>query len=104
MTIRIALCSSSIASCLDTVKALRNDGIPSEKIYVVTNIATRDTIRNNYDLRNMDGSVFSSHYLIQNVKDVITLANFNSLFPSAEILSDYQERIEGGSMVVAIME
>ncbi|MGP6146027.1 hypothetical protein [Jeotgalibaca sp. A122] len=104
MKIRIETCTTSIATSLNTVRKLREDGIPKEHIYIVTNIASKDTILNNYDLRNEDGSIFSSHSLIENVKDILTVPEFKKTGHPLDTLQKYQERIEFGSIIVAVVE
>lgn len=102
MDIRIATTTTSITNCLDAVKNLRNDGSAKEDLFVVTNLATREIIMNNNNLRQDDGSVFSSHSLIQNVKHIMTLSELEKTGPLPEALVPYKERIEFGSMVIAV--
>lgn len=71
MDIQIVAATTSIANCLQIVKDLRNDGIAKEDLLVITNLTTREIIFNNHNLRQSDGSVFSSHSLIQNVKHIL---------------------------------
>lgn len=102
MNIRIEKCTSSIADCVDTVKQLHLDGVAKEHLSVVTNIASRDTITNNYNLRRNDGSIFSAHSLLTNINELLTLAEFEKKNPSEAFLEDYKERIESGSMVIIV--
>lgn len=102
MDIRIETATTSIASCLDTVKGLRAGGVAKENIYIITNASSREIIHNNYDLRQKDGSVFSAHSLIQNINTILTLPEIVKSGPIPEALVPYTERIEFGSMVVAV--
>lgn len=103
MDIQIVAATTSIANCLQIVKDLRNDGIAKEDLLVITNLTTREIIFNNHNLRQSDGSVFSSHSLLQNVKHILILSDLEKEGPIPDALVPYKERIEFGSMIIAVL-
>lgn len=102
MDIRIEATTTSIANCLEIVKDLRTGGVAKENIYIITNPSSREIIHSNHDLRQKDGLVFSAHSLIQNVNTILTLPELEKSGLNPEALLPYIERIEFGSMVVAV--
>lgn len=110
MKLTVKFRSTSIAEIMDSVDQLRENGVSKDNIYIITNQASKETIRNNYDLRKKDGSIFSSHRLLENVHSILHLQEYegfykrNPLFEGqADPLKDYYESIGYGTLVVAIM-
>lgn len=112
MAIKIEAFTNSIATCMDVVKKIRADGVPKEKILIITNYGCREAIILNYDLRDDDGQIFSTHTLLNNVRNIITLPTYQAAtlnYFAPERLVDpvtllYKEKIESGGIVIAILE
>ena len=111
MAIKIEASTTSIATCMDIVKKIRERGILKKQILIITNHAGREAIIRNNDLRRSDGSVFSTHTLIANVRNVITLPTYQATTLNylahnhlSDPVADYKDLIESGGIVVAILE
>lgn len=111
MTYIIQTHVGSIEECKRAVEELHKKGYAKEQITLVTNHATQETILENWDLRGSDGTIFSSHSLLEKVNDLFNLKQYEHFqeetgtFPDGmDFLVDHIPAIENGCIVIITKE
>ena len=93
MTYTIHTGLHSIEECKRAVEELHKKGYKKEQITLVTNNAYQEAILENWDLRGADGAIISSHSLLEKVKDLFNLKQYEAFqnrdrdFPQRQGLS-----------------
>lgn len=111
MTYIIKSNAPSIEECMKTVADLHDQGYVKEQITLVTNHACKETILNNWDLRGINGNIFSSHTLLEQIKHLFSLKQFEHFqkktdtYPDGKhFLDAHVESIENGHIVIITQE
>lgn len=101
----------SIEECKRAVEELHKKGYKKEQITLVTNNAYQEAILENWDLRGANGAIISSHSLLEKVKDLFNLKQYEHFqnrtgtFPNGmDFLADHIAAIESGSIVIITKE
>lgn len=103
-------CVPSIEECIQIVRELREEGIPKDKILVITNVAGKEAIIRNVDLRGKSGRVISAHRLARDSAGILHLQEYADLQGEqpgyqAELdpIREYWQDIEDGSIGIFVI-
>ena len=101
----------SIEECMKIVADLHTQGYTKEQITLVTNNACKEAIISNLDLRGKNGAVFSTHSLLDQIKYLFNLKQFEEfqkethIYPGGkEFLGDHLVSVENGNIVIITEE
>lgn len=103
-------CVPSIEDSIRIVEDLRAEGVPKERIMLITNVAGKFAILRNVDLRGRSGRVISAHRLVQHTKGIFHLQEYAKLQAGQpgyqqeqDPVSDYWQDIQDGSIGVFVV-